>query len=276
MGEIFHNFFYTPIYNLLVIIYNFVPNHDIGISIILLTVVIKVALLPLSKKSIKSQKALQELQPKIDEVKKKHKDNREKQAQELMGVYKDQKVNPLSSCFPMMIQLPFLIAVYRVFIDGFKVESLDNLYSFVFNPGSLDPMFLGSFDLSTPNWIFALAAALSQFWQTKMLMKKKPAIKSGGSKDEGMMSTMNKQMMYFLPGITLIIGLQLPSGLMVYWLTTTLLTVLQQRYYFGKDKDEKPKDDVPKIEKPKDEQQKDEQAKEERPKEEATEPQNTN
>lgn len=232
MSGIFNTFFYQPLFNLLVAIYNFLPNHDIGISIILLTVLIRVILSPLSKSSLKSQKAMQGLQPKMDEVKKKYANQKEKQAQALMELYKQEKVNPLSSCLPLIIQLPFLLAIYRVFINGFKVTSLSILYSFVHNPGAINPSFLGLLNLSVPNTILALLAALAQFWQTKMLVRKKPAIKSEGSKDENMMAIMNQQMTYLFPVLTFIIGLKLPSGLMVYWLTTTLLTVLQQKYYF--------------------------------------------
>ena len=175
----------------MVIIYNFIPNHDIGVSIVVLTILIKVALLPFTKKSISSQKAMQDIQPKIEEVKKKYGKEKEKQAQALMELYKKEKVNPLSSCLPLLIQFPFLIAVYRVFFNGFKPESLDILYSFVFNPGSLNPWSFG-FNLSEASVGFALAAALAQFWQSSMLIRKKPEVKTEGSKDEGMMAGMNE------------------------------------------------------------------------------------
>jgi len=93
MATIFQTIFYQPILNLLVFLYNIIPGQDIGLAIILMTVVIKLILLPLSKQSIKSQKALQELQPKIEEIKKKHA-NKEEQGRAMMQLYKQEKVNP--------------------------------------------------------------------------------------------------------------------------------------------------------------------------------------
>ena len=88
MSQIFNLVFYQPILNFLVFLYNIVPGHDIGLAIILMTVAIKLILLPLSKQSIKSQKALQELQPKIDEIKKKYADNKEEQGRVMMALFK--------------------------------------------------------------------------------------------------------------------------------------------------------------------------------------------
>ena len=238
MSAIFFSVFYQPIFNLLVFFYNIVPYHDLGIAILLLTIVIKLALLPLSKQSIKSQKALQEIQPKIDEIKRKYKDNKEEMARATMTLYKENKVNPLSSCLPLLIQLPFLFAVFRVFRDfGTNGKALDYIYSFISKPESVSSMGLfGLLDLSKPNAILAVLAGAAQFWQAKMMMTKRPEVKSPGAKDEDMMAIMNKQMIYMMPAMTVIIGLSLPGGLSLYWLVTTLLTGVQQLYVFKKKK----------------------------------------
>jgi len=111
MIHLFTIIFYQPILNLLVWLYNIVPGHDIGIAIILLTIIVKIILLPLSKKMIESQKALQDLQPKIEEIKKQF-PAKEEQGKAMIKLYQENKINPLSSCLPLLIQLPFLIAVY--------------------------------------------------------------------------------------------------------------------------------------------------------------------
>lgn len=236
MSSIFSTIFYQPIFNLLVFFYNIVPYHDLGIAILLLTVVIKLVLLPLSKQSIKSQKALQEIQPKIDEIKKKYKDNKEEMARATMTLYKENKVNPLSSCLPLLIQLPFLFAVFQVFRDfGTNGKALDNIYSFIARPENISSIGLfGLLDLSKPNVILAILAGAAQFWQAKMMMTKRPETKTPGAKDEDMMAVMNKQMIYLMPAMTVIIGMSLPGGLSLYWLTTTVLTGLQQLYVFKK------------------------------------------
>ncbi len=234
MSYLFKVVFYQPIFNLLVFLYNIVPGHDLGVAIILLTVLIKLILYPLSQQSIKSQKDLQELQPKIDELKKKYADNKQEMGRAMMELYKENKVNPFSSCLPLLIQLPFLWAVFRVFRDGLKSNSLNLVYPFVGRPEHLNGFSLGFLDLSKPNLVLAILAGIAQFWQAKMLMTRKPAIKSPGAEDENMLAAMNKQMLYFMPVLTVIIGLTLPGGLTLYWFVVTLLTALQQLYIFRK------------------------------------------
>lgn len=243
MLEFFNTILTQPIFNLLVFLYNIVPGNDIGIAIILITILIKAALFPLSQQSIKGQKALQDLQPKIEELKKQHKGNKEKMAQEMMALYKQEKVNPMSSCLPLLIQLPFLIAVFHVFNTGLQQDSLDMLYSFVSNPGSLNTISFGFIDLAESNFVLAVITGLAQFWQTKMLIHKRQP-KVDGSKDEDMMANMNKQMMYFMPIITVVIGSSLPAGLVLYWLLTTVLTGVQQKFLFNKKKDDDNKVEV--------------------------------
>lgn len=236
MSELFTTFLYQPLLNLLVFFYNVVPGNDIGLAIILLTIFIKLVLYPFSLQSIKGQRALQQLQPKIEEIKKRYKDEKEKQARELMQLYKSEKVNPLSSCLPLLIQLPILIAVFQVFRTGLNAQSLELLYPFIPNPGHLNPLSLGLVDLAKPNVILAVLAGAAQFWQTKMLSVKRPPKSIPGAKDEDMMAIMNKQMLYLMPAMTVIIGVSLPGGLVLYWFLITLLTALQQLIMFKKDK----------------------------------------
>src|SRR3989338_1875202 len=156
MSSIFH----APILNLLVFLYNIIPGHDIGLAIIAMTIIIKIILLPLSKQSIKSQKALQGLQPKIDELKKKYSNNKEELGRAMMALYKQEKVNPFSSCLPLVIQLPFLWAVFKVFQDGLSNHALSNIYSFISQPGVINPVSFGLIDLSKPNIALAVLAGL--------------------------------------------------------------------------------------------------------------------
>ena len=154
----------------------------------------------------------------------------------MMGLYKNNKVNPLSSCLPLIIQMPFLFAVFRVFRDGFENGSMDLIYSFVARPEAINYISFFGTDLSQKNVIIAVLAGVAQFWQTKMMMTKKPAIKSAGSKDENMAAIMNKQMLYFMPIFTIFIGMSFPGGLALYWLATTVLTALQQMFLFKQKK----------------------------------------
>ncbi len=231
MVHLFTIIFYQPILNLLIFLYNTVSFHDLGIAIILLTILIKLILWPLGRQSIKSQKALQDLQPKIEELKKKYADNKAELSRATMDMYKENKVNPFSSCLPLLIQLPFLFAVYQVFRDGLG-NKLDLVYSFIYKPEVINSVSFGFLDLNKPNIYLAVLAGLAQFWQAKMMITKAPAVKTPGSKDESMAAIMNKQMLYFMPAITIFIGASLPGGLTLYWFVITVLTALQQLLVF--------------------------------------------
>lgn len=244
MSFIFDQFIYLPLYNLLIFIYNVLPFHDFGLAIIVVTLVIKFALVPLSKKQIESQKKMQELQPKIKEVQNKHKNDKEKQSRALMELYKEHKTNPFSGCLPMVVQLVFLIAIYRVFFNiskaGLMVDG-SGLYSFVHNPGQINHMFIGLLDLTSvvnlnqlvwanvPHLVLVVLAAGAQYLQTKMLMAKQAPSK-GTEKEADFAQTMSKQMLFLGPLLTLFIGIKFPAGLALYWLVSTGFMIAQQYY----------------------------------------------
>lgn len=225
--------FYQPLFNLLVWFYNVIPGHDMGLAIILLTILIRIILFPVTASSLKSQKAMQELQPKIQALKEQYKNEKEKMAKATMELYTKEKVNPLSSCLPLLIQLPIFIALYQVLSAVLNSQRLELLYSFISRPELINAIAFGAVDLNKPNLIFAVLAGLAQFWQSKTLIHTKPP-KVPGAKDEAMMSMMNKQMLYFMPVITVFIGASLPGGLTLYWLVTNLLTVAQQLIFLRK------------------------------------------
>lgn len=229
MFQLFHLILYQPIFNLLVFLYNVVPGHDLGVSIILLTVLLKLLLYPIAARSIRIQFEMQRLQPQIAALQQQFKGQKEQLSRELMALYQREKVNPFSSCLPLLIQLPFLIAIYRVFIDGLKAGPVEGLYSLVANPGPLNPVAFGFLNLADArNWALAALAGAAQYWQAKMLQTSKPVVHGAGAKDEAMAAAMSKQMVYMMPVMTVFISASLPAGLALYWLATTLLSVGQQ------------------------------------------------
>ena len=227
----FYIILYQPLFNSLVLLYNYVPGHDFGIAIILLTLIIRLILYPVSVKAVNSQRSLQKLQPKMQEIQKKYKDDKEKQAKETLELYKKEKINPFSGLLLAFIQLPILIALYRVFWEGLNPKELAGLYSFVLNPGHINVLFLNLIDLSKPNLIFAVLAGLVQYFQTKMLVPKT----SGQSKGADFSQVMQKQMVYFFPVFTVVILMSLPSALGVYWVASGLFSIIQQYLIFKKD-----------------------------------------
>ncbi len=226
MLALYNLIIYQPLLNLLVFFYNIIPGHDVGIAIIILTLLIRVLLAPSTAKSLRSQKAMSALQPKLNELREKHKDNKEGQAKAMMGLYKEHKISPLSSCLPLLIQLPILIALYQVFDKALK-GSLTGLYVFISNPEHLNPKFFNLIDLSQPNLPLAVLAGLAQFWQSRMIMKANPS-------SDSTTKAITMQTTYVLPFISVIIALKLPAGLPLYWIVTTLFGIAQQYYIFNK------------------------------------------
>jgi YidC/Oxa1 family membrane protein insertase len=225
---LYNDIIYRPLLNLLVFFYNVIPGHDIGVVIILVTIVIRLLLAPSFHKSLKSQKAMNDLQPKLNEMREKHKDNKEAQAKAMMELYKEHKINPLSSCLPLLLQLPILIGLYQVFRVALnsKIEihtRLAGLYSFVHVPQSISPYFFKFLDLSQPSIALGVIAGLAQFWQSKLMMPKTPG-------QDATTKAMQMQTVYVLPVISMIIAIKLPAGLPLYWVVTTLFAVAQQYY----------------------------------------------
>ncbi len=234
--NIFDIFLYKPLFNFLILIYNYLPNHDFGLAIIILTIIIRFILYPISVKALKSQKALQKFQPQLQELQKKYKNDKEKQAKETLELYRKEKINPFSGLFLAIMQFPILIALYRVFWNGLKPEGLNNLYSFILNPVHINSIFLKVIDLSKPNLIFAVLAGILQFFQTKMLM---PSINKNKEKNKDMAYIMQKQMVYFFPFITVIILLKLPSALGLYWIVSGIFSIIQQYFILRNQSDNK-------------------------------------
>ncbi len=146
-----------------------------------------------------------------------------------MKLYKENRVNPMSGCLPILVQLPILIALFRVFYTGLEPEKLNLLYSFVSRPAELNSSFLGIIDLAVPSLILAIIAGFLQFVQAKMMLPKK---QTGNLKIKGVdfSSMMGQQMTYFMPIITIFIAMRLPAGLPLYWIVITLFGIIQQYF----------------------------------------------
>jgi len=220
----FNLILYQPLFNALILVYLYLPGHDFGIAIIILTLLIKFVLYPLGAQAIRSQKSLARLQPKMKELQDKFKNDKEQQTRAMMEFYKKEKINPFSGCLPLLIQLPILIGLYQVFWKGFNQAQMGFLYNFVHNPGQIDTTFLGMMDLAQASIILAVLTGITQFFQTKMITTKQKTPK----KSSDLSGMMQKQMLYFFPIFTVFILWRLPAAIALYWLTTTLFTIVQQ------------------------------------------------
>jgi len=233
ISKFFVTVFYQPIFNLLIALVVFVPGHDMGVAIILLTILVKLLLWPFSAKALHSQRVLADMQPKVEALKKQYGDKQEELAKAMMALYSKEKVSPFSSCGLVLLQLPVFIALYHALAKGLESSGFDQLYPFIPAPGTISPMLFGLVDLAHPNIPLAVLAGVVQYFQAKSMITRQQANKgTPGAKDEQMLATMNKQMLYVMPVLTVVLGWTLPGGLALYWTVTNLLTVLQQEIYF--------------------------------------------
>jgi YidC/Oxa1 family membrane protein insertase len=211
------------------------PIKDVGLAIILLTIVIRFILLPLTWTAMKSQRVMQSKNAEMKAIKDKYKDNQQEQSKALMKFYKDNGINPLSSCLPMLVQLPIMIALYQVLRD-MNNEHWNLLYSFVARPDSLNIMFLNLIDLTKPYWPLAIMTGVTQFVYSWFLQNpktnEKPKIQTKNNNEtfdaENITSMMSKQFLYMMPLMTVFIAWNLMSGLGVYWVTTTVFNIIFQ------------------------------------------------
>lgn len=223
---------YNPILNLLVGILIYLPGHSLAIAIILLTVFIRTLLLVPSHKAMKAQKRLQEVQPRLEELKKKYANDQTRLAQETMLLWKTHKVNPLSSCLPILIQLPILIALFYVVNGGLSPDRSVLIYDFLphFSLHDIDTMIF-EFDLLNRSIILLpLIVGGLQFLQMQLMQarqKKKPEGKATKTM-QNEMEMANKMMKYIMPVMIAVFTAQLPAAVGLYWGTSTFYGILQQ------------------------------------------------
>jgi YidC/Oxa1 family membrane protein insertase len=179
-------------------------NGEYGLSILVVTIIIRIFILPLMIKQYKSSRAMQELQPDIQAIRKKHKDNQQKMQEETMKLFQKHGVNPLAGCLPILIQMPILIALYGAIIRNPEISQ----HSFLW-------MDLGQPD---PFWIIPILAGITTYLQQKV-----------------MAVTMNPQMqamMYILPILILVMAGTFASALALYWVYSNIFTIVQSYFMY--------------------------------------------
>lgn len=221
----FNLIFVQPLFNALVFLYEYATFQDLGLAIILLTIIIRIILYPLFWKSFHNQTIIQKLQPEIQKIQHDHKHNREEQAKVLLELYRSHRVNPFSSFILIAIQLPILIALYKVFLDGISLETLTNLYNFTAAPAEINHLFLNLINLSERSILIVGLAAVFQYWHGRLTL---PKIESGQETPPAV--KMAKQMVWLGPILTVVILYSLPAAVGLYWLTTSIFSLLQQVY----------------------------------------------
>lgn len=257
-----------PIFNLLVLIYALLPGHNFGVAIIIFTIIVRMLMWPLVKKQLHNTKAMRELAPELKKIKAASKGDRRKESQLTMELYKERGVNPFSSIGVIIIQLPIFIGLYvaltRIIKDPQELltlsySALHNLpwmKELATNINNFDATFVHTVDLTRsalgpegfylPAFIIVVGSAVAQFFQSKQLMPKDKESRSlrkilseagqGKSADQSEVNAaVSQSVVYLIPGIILIVGLNLPSALPLYWLVGALVAIVQQSIILRED-----------------------------------------
>jgi YidC/Oxa1 family membrane protein insertase len=178
-----------------------------GWTIIILTVIIKILLYPLTLKSFTSMKELQKIQPLMKEIQQQYKDDKQKMNQELMRLYQEHKINPMGGCLPMLLQIPILFALYKVFYQAIELRH---------TPFHIVGSWLPDLSAADPYYITPILMGASQFVMQKMTP-------TAGD-------PMQQKIMLFMPVLFTFLFLNFPSGLVIYWLISNILSIVQQAY----------------------------------------------
>ena len=229
MSFIYNNFIFNPLYNLLVGLFNVFPWIDAGIAVIILTIIVRIILFPLSKKAVLTQVKMKEIGPEIEVLKEKYKKRPEEQARQTLALYKSKGVNPFSGIFLILVQLPIIWALYQIFLNAFPDINTQILYSFIKVPEIINLMFLGLIDITDKNIILAALAAITTYFQIK-LATSKMQMPTSKEKSFGadLAKSMQTQMKYFFPVIVFFISYKISGVIALYWLTSNLFTIAQE------------------------------------------------
>lgn len=229
ISAFFHAVFYNPIYNALVALVALVPGSDAGIAIILITIVIRLILLPFSLSAARTQRAMTALGPRIKELKEKHRGDKEKEALETLALYREARVNPFASILTVFIQIPLLLALYWVFqYEPFSTLDTARLYTFTPVPHVVSLQFLGIISVVGKSVVLAVLAGLTQFLQARMALlgTMKPSGSPGMQGD--FQKVMALQLKYVFPFLIGTISYTTSAAVALYFITTNLAGALQE------------------------------------------------
>lgn len=205
------------------------PWLDLGLAIVVFTILVKLILFPLSQKQIKTQIKIKEIEPKINEIKEKYLDKQER-AVKTMELYKSEKINPFAGFLPILIQIPIIFALYFIFLrSGFPEINSEILYSFVKAPLDVNMMFLGLLDVSQKSVILAVLAGISQYFQAKLASPITKKTEKGGL-GEDFARSMSIQMRYVFPVMIFFIAYTISAAVAIYWTTSNIFMIGQELY----------------------------------------------
>ena len=229
MIALWNTIFYNPLYNALVWLVDTLPNHSLFIAVIILTIIVRLIISPLSYKALKTQIKTKALAPKLKELKEKVTDKQE-QARQTFALYKEHGVNPFSSFLLILVQFPVIIALYWVFKDGGIEINPEILYSFVSIPETIVSTFLG-FDLAEKSYVLAFLTGFTQYIHLSRSASFKQTDTGGSQTDqEKMMAMVGKSMKYTMPVMITIFAYIIGGAVALYWVTSNVFMIIQEWY----------------------------------------------
>jgi YidC/Oxa1 family membrane protein insertase len=228
LSSIWNTILYQPFLNAMAFLVSIIPGGDVGVAVIILTILVKIILFPLSQKSIESQAEMNILTPEINKIKASGA-SKEEQAKQTFELYKKHNTNPFSGCLLVLIQIPVIFALYFVFLKGLNFES-GLLYSFIKVPPHINMIFLGFLDITKKSLVLAVLAGVSQYLQAHFMPKPASLGTGGTSFSENFSKSMNMQMKYIFPFIIAFIAYSISGAVALYWITSNLFMVGQQIY----------------------------------------------
>ncbi|MEK7090321.1 MAG: YidC/Oxa1 family membrane protein insertase [Patescibacteria group bacterium] len=229
LSTIYNEILFKPLFNALVFLTSVVPFADLGVAVVILTVIVRFVIFPFTHKSIKTQAKMREIEPELKKIRSETNGKQEEQARRTMELYKRHGVSPFSGCLLLLIQLPILIALYQLFIKDISA-SLSLLYPFVSPPEGIRFMFLGLVDMTKSSIPMAVIAALSQYFQMRLAMPSKTIEQKAESRSfqNDFQKMFSQQAAYIFPVIILIISLKFPAAVALYWTTSNIFASVHE------------------------------------------------
>lgn len=229
-SSLYNTAFYQPLYNGLIFLIDIVPWIDAGVAVIVFTIIVKLILFPFSRKAVLTQQKIKKYDSELKDIKEKYK-NRQEQAQQTLNFYKEKGINPFSSFFLILVQLPIIFALYKIFLSsGLPGIKEDILYSFVAAPQNVNMVFLGLVDITLKSRVLAILVGITSFAQMRISMPKLDLKEKSSSFKQDLARSMSIQMRYVFPLIALFISYSLSGAIALYWLTSNLFTIGQELF----------------------------------------------
>jgi YidC/Oxa1 family membrane protein insertase len=228
IGALFHTYLSVPIYNLLVFLIGVMPAGDVGLAVIAVTLIVKIIILPLSYSAVRTQRAMKVIEPELNEIKKRYKDDSAEQARQQFALYKKYRINPFASFFTLLIQLPILLALYWVF-RGEALPSIDvnSLYTFVAIPPHISTQLIGVFSVIGKSLPLAALAGITQYLQAVFAIPTPPKTGTGGmAEDFG--RAMAMQARFVIPFIIALVSYETSGAVALYFVTSNIVTLFQE------------------------------------------------